>query len=427
MPLSESNGTIIAGKRIAETGVANINAILWVWCVFTTLTALIWAGRLRMLLTANRRMPPLHSGMYPGPLPDLPSVSMLLAGKDEERNIQACLESLLQQQYPNLEIIAVNDRSTDATGRMMDAIAAAHPNLHVLHVTKLREGWFGKCNAIREAGERATGEWLCFTDADCVQISPRSIAIAMRYALETGTDFLSVLPMHIARGFWERLLQPACSGLMILWFNPMKVNNPASRAAYANGAFMLIRRSTYEALGGHEAVKSEINEDMKLGRLAKEGGHRLRIVSNDDLYTVRMYESFKEIWNGWTRIYTGSFGTLKRLGVTILVVLFFTLLPWAALITSFAVGDSHEQAWHYMQGVASVTCALQLIVMTGFYSLNRVYWLYGIMYPIAAVFAVCILINAIRRIGGRGPITWKGTTYQGGKVMTASAVEARKD
>lgn len=402
---------------------------MWTWLSLTVLAAIVWVSRHLQLSRAQRLMPPLHSAMYAGSSLALPSVSFLVAGKDEEKNIEACLRSMAAQEYPNMEIIAVNDRSGDRTGAIMDRLGSETGRIRALHVSTLREGWFGKNNAMREGVERATGEWLCFTDADCVQVSSRSLSIAMHYALEKGVDFLSVLPAHETGSFWESVIQPACSGIMMIWFNPMKVNDPTKRTAYANGAFMLMKRSCYEAIGGHEAVKTELNEDMHMARLAKERGLRLAVVSNVDLYTVRMYESFAQTRAGWSRIFYGCFGTLRRLVVTGFMVFLFSLLPWIALAVSLGVaaaGGATWSGWRWMLWISALVCVTQWTVMFRFYRLNRLNPLYSLAYPLGAGIGLWALVGAIRRLGGRGTITWRGTTYRGDRVDVAGQAAVTK-
>ncbi|MBN2561485.1 MAG: glycosyltransferase [Phycisphaerae bacterium] len=398
---------------------------LWFWLGLTTLAFVVWMSRHLQIGRVARIMPPLHSGMYADSSGELPLVSILVAAKEEESNIGGCLKSLIAQDYPDFEVIAIDDRSTDRTGEIIDALAAGDDRLTALHIRELQPGWFGKNNAMREGIERARGEWFCFTDADCVFVSRRALAVAMRYATEKGADFLSVLPAHETDSFWERVIQPACSGILLIWFNPLRVNDPKRRTAYANGAFMLMRRSCHEAVGGHEAVKAEVNEDMHLARRAKEADQRLVVVSNKDLYSVRMYDSFVHIWSGWTRIFYGCFGTLRRLFLSILVVTTFSLLPWAALVSGVTLqclGPGTSAAWQILTWVAGATCAAQISVMFRFYALNRSHPLYGLTYPVGAAIGAAALVNALRRVGGRRSITWRGTTYKGKCVIPSDQV-----
>jgi len=398
-------------------------AVIYAWLALTILPMLVWTARHRQLNHARSRMPPLRSDLYRQDGPPLPAVSIVVAGKDEESNIEACLRSLIAQDYPAAEIIAVNDRSKDRTGFIMDSLRAAFERLQVVHVGELRPGWFGKNNAMREGVSLARGEWLCFTDADCVFSSPRALRVAMRYCLEHEVDFLSILPAHDAHGFWEKVIQPACSGILMIWFNPFSVNDPRRPTAYANGAFMLMRRTCYDLIGGHEAVRQQLNEDIHLARLAKQAGQRLRVVPNEDLYRVRMYESFADIWAGWSRIFYGCFGTLRRLAASLLLVLVFTMLPWISAVTWLLGWNPTSAAsgpWNALGWLAIATCIMQLSVTTRFYAVSRAGGMYGLLYPIGALIGCGALLNAMRRVGGKSSITWRGTTYQGQSVAPAT-------
>ena len=137
---------------------------------------------------------------------------------------------------------------------------------------------------------------------------------------------LSVLPILEMKGFWENVVQPVSGGVMMIWFKPDSVNDPKKRAAYANGAFMMIRREAYEKVGTHEALKDKLNEDMHMALRVKQGGGAVRVVRNDGLCVVRMYTSLREIVRGWSRIYLGTFGTLGRLLATLGLLLVVLVL-----------------------------------------------------------------------------------------------------
>jgi cellulose synthase/poly-beta-1,6-N-acetylglucosamine synthase-like glycosyltransferase len=397
-----------------------MTTLLWVWIGFTMLAFLVWMSRHLQIAAARRSMPPLRGDMYPAITGGLPMISLLVAAKDEEANIEGCLRTVLQQDYPDFEVIVIDDRSRDRTPQIIDALAAAHPRLTALHITELRPGWFGKNNAMREGVARARSEWLCFTDADCEFQSPRTLTVALRYAQEKQVDFLSVLPAHDAASFWERVVQPACSGILMIWFHPLRVNNPRRRTAYANGAFMLMRRSCYEAIGGHEPVKAEVNEDIHMAALAKRAGQRLHVISNEGLYTVRMYSTLRQIWSGWTRIFYGCFRSVRRLLLSALLVVVMSMAPYFALLVGglmhFTTTASPAWSWLFFAGLAA--CVAQSSVTMRFYALNHCPAVYGLLYPIGAGVGLGALINAIRRAGGRGAITWRGTTYQGDRVLT---------
>lgn len=400
-----------------------MTAGLWILLGLNAVVMAVWLGRHISIYRAGRLLPPLTPEHYPGPTDDLPPLSMLVAAKDEERNIEGCVKSLLRQEHPNLQVIAINDRSLDKTGAILDRLAEGDARFQAIHIRELRSGWFGKNNAMREGVEAATADWLCFTDADCVLESPRCLAIAMRYAAEKNVDFLSILPNLDNNSFWERVIQPACGGIMMIWFNPLKVNDPAKANAYANGAFMLMKRSCYDAIGGHEAFKSEVNEDMHMARRAKAVGQRLRVVSNENLYAVRMYNSFAQTWNGWSRIFYGCFGSFRRLILSSVVVVIFSMLPWATLIGSAiaALPGGESQVPSILTWIAAGACAAQLSVMFRFYRLSHSSAIHAVFYPVGAAVGLGALINAMRRLHGRSTTTWRGTVYRGDKVEQSAA------
>jgi glycosyltransferase involved in cell wall biosynthesis len=405
-----------------------MNPVAWIWLAILAASCLVWLIRHRQISHSRRACPPLHAGLYQDACEDLPAVSLIVAAKDEHANIRTCLESLARQDHPKLQIIAVNDRSEDDTGRIIDELAESCSRLSAVHVNRLRPGWFGKNNAMREGVSRATADWLCFTDADCEFTSPRLVQVAVRFAVEQGIDFLSVLPTFETHTFWERVIQPACGGIMMVWFRPVAVNDPKRRAAYANGAFMLMTRDCYEAIGGHERVRTEVNEDLHMARLAKRAGRRLVVTSNENLYRVRMYESLGQMWAGWTRIFFGCFVTFRRLLLTAVAVMVFSMFHWVSLIVTgvawardipIAGGAAGCAAAGVLTIAALVTGLAQHSVLVRFYALSRIPPAYALTYTCGAAIGLAAIFNAMRRLGGRRVTTWRGTTYRGDRVESS--------
>jgi len=396
-----------------------------VWAGLLGLIALVWTTRHVEISRARRQQIPLSSRSYDGPPPDAPFVSVLIAGKDEEANIERAVRSMLRQDYPNFEVIVVNDRSTDRTPRILESLKAEDQTgrLRVLHLTELREGWFGKNNAMREGVALARGEWLCFGDADCEQTSERSLSTAVRHAVETGAQFVSVLPRLATESLWEQIIQPVAGAVMVFWFDPRRVNDPNDPAAYANGAFMLMTRRCYEAIGGHERVRTEVNEDMHMARLAKERGQKLVVAQNDDLYTVRMYSSFGQIWRGWSRIFYGCFGTFRRLRITLMMLLCTNVFPYGSLLiaagvfalTNWQVGNA---GWYVVGATAVLAVSMQLSVIARFYRMSYANPWLAPTFIVGAVICIGMLISAILKLKGRATVTWRGTTYRGEAVVT---------
>jgi len=376
---------------------------VWFWAL--CLIGLIW---LRRHLAINRaRRDEVLSACHAEGREPLPTLSVLVAGKDEEPNIERCLAGLLGQEYPVLEVIAINDRSADRTGQIIDHWAAADARLKPVHVDHLPAGWAGKNHAMHVGSQRAIGEWLCFTDADCRFHSPRLLAAAVRYALRHRVDLLSVLPQLEARTFWERVVQPPAGAIMVFWFPPAKVNDPRSSVAYANGAFMLMPRAVYDRVGGHAQIRTALNEDMQLARRVKQSALRLRVIPGGGLYTVRMYTGFWQIWNGWSRIFYGCFGSWSRLiGSAVFLSVFSLLAPLSLLLSPLA--GSAGPAIALAAGAALLG---QQTVLWRFYRLCAMPSWWAVTYPLGAAVCWAMTINAMTRLLGVRT-SWRGTIYQ---------------
>ena len=379
-----------------------------IWAMITLLLGLVWLKRHLDINRAHRDRV-LSPADAAGDDRELPSLAVLVAAKDEEANIGRCAEGLLRQQYPKLEIIMTNDRSTDRTGAILDGFAARDPRFKALHVRQLPAGWFGKNNAMREGVAASTGEYLCFSDADCAFDSDVLLKAAVRFALQEKTDLLSVLPVLEVGSFWERIVQPVAGGILVYWTPPHKVNDPRSACAYANGAFMLMPRRAYEAVGAHEAVKAYLNEDMYFARLIKQKGLRLRVIRSEAMYRVRMYVGFKQIWRGWTRIFYGCFGTLPKLLATLLVIAIASLSPYLTLALSPLVGVDAGR----LAAAAGITILAQQTVLWRYYPVSGNPAIYALTYPLGALVSLGVAANAITRWAGR-TTQWRGTTYARG-------------
>lgn len=384
-----------------------------VWLLLAPLVGLLWIIRIFAVECAIRARCLLSVRSYQGLLHNPPKVSIVLAGKDEEENIESCVRSLLEQDYPNYELIVVDDRSTDRTPEILSRLAAEYPGrLRTLRVASLPPGWFGKHNAVRTGMESASGDWLLFTDADCRQTSHRTISLAMSEALQHKSDFLSVIPNLERRTFWERVLQPICAAILMVWFRPARVNNPACKAAYANGAFMLMSRHCYNAIGGHEAVRDKINEDIHMAAIAKQRGQRLRVVENEGLYVARMYDSLTAGFHGWSRIFFGCLEKPSRITVAFVLVSMGGVLPWISLLVSigFALATG-DPAWWKATAVWGAVVLLIQSVTARLYS-NVGYGLgWSISYGLGALISSAILFNALLKSLGLTRTTWRKTTY----------------
>jgi cellulose synthase/poly-beta-1,6-N-acetylglucosamine synthase-like glycosyltransferase len=381
-------------------------AAVWFW--FLLLIGLVWLRR-HLNLNRARHEPVLAPDDLDVEPATLPALTVLVAAKDEEANIEGCLRGLLAQRYPRLEVVAINDRSTDRTAQIMDRLAAADPRLKAVHVCELPDNWAGKNHAMHVGVQHATGEWLCFTDADCRFHQDSLLAAGACFARRERSDLLSVLPQLEAHTFWERVVQPPAGAIMVFWFPPERVNDPACATAYANGAFMLMRREVYERLGGHASFKTALNEDMHFARRAKKLGLRLRVIRGGGMYSVRMYVGLPQIWRGWSRIFYGCFATWPRLLLSAVFLLVFSLSPLLSLLLAPLAGVAAGG----IALAAGLTLVAQQSVLRRFYRLCAMPPAWALTYPLGAGLCLAMVGNAMRRLAGVRT-TWRGTSYVGG-------------
>jgi chlorobactene glucosyltransferase len=350
----------------------------------------------------------------PPPTP-APSISVIVPARDEARNIRRCVESLLAQAYPNYEVIVLDDRSTDSTPAILGRIAASDPRLKVIRGDELPKGWAGKPHALHQAAQAARGEWLCFVDADTF-VEPEALASTCAKAIGTQADLFTIMTRQIMGTFWERTVLPLVMTALSVGFSPRNVNDPERRDAVANGQFILIRRSVYDAVGGYERIKDRIVEDKALSELVKWTGHRLVVADGRHVARTRMYTSLPEMWEGWTKnIYLGL---RDRPGLLLLGASGATLSLVAALL--MPVWPLLGFAWWLRGGgVPAILIIAEALLLWAFLIALRARvarrmgisgW-YALTTPLgAAVFAGLMLASAWKVLSGRG-VTWKGRRY----------------
>lgn len=383
----------------------------------------VWLVRLRYLKESIAQRQLLTPTSYPGFPAGAPRLSVLVAAKDEEQNIEACIETLLDQDYPNYEIIAIDDRSADRTPQLLrDLQQRSQGKLRVVTVTALRDGWFGKNNAMREGAGIATGDWLLFMDADCRQLSPRTLTVAMHDATAHRVGMMTMQPMLDTPTWWEKIIQPVCSLVLMLWFVPQKVNDPKRKAAYATGMFMLFSRKCYEAVGGHDRVRTHVNEDIHLARHVKRSGHGLRLTDNDGLYRVRMYTAPWEAFRGWARIFYGSLITVRRLVFSASALFWYTIFPWCsftlALVMVLRAPAASGIWWQVSLGTWTLALICMQMMLWRFYALVYTPRVWSLTFGLGAFGAFAMLMSSLMQATGWKGTTWRGTTYHGDRVAT---------
>ncbi len=394
-----------------------MTAVMIALIVLTSLSLLVWISR--HFEISHHCHDFLLSSDYPAPATG-PKLSAFVAAKDEECCIDACVRGLMSQDYQNLEIFVANDRSSDRTAQIVESTIAGDARAHLINIDHLDKGWCGKNHAMSHAISASAGEWIFMTDADCRLVSPRALSVALEYAQKEKIDLLSVLPSLEMQGFWENAGMPVCSAIMMIWFHPAKVNNPAKPQGYANGAFMLMRREAYERIGTHEAVKSEVNEDMHMAWRMKKQGLNIRVIRNGDLCIVRMYRSLQEMLRGWSRIYYGTFGTVRRVVASLVVLALISLWPYMAALLGLAAGGlgvGPAGLAKVLLGVALTAIVMQLSVIYRFYDMVKarsgLFW----SYPLGCGVGLAALVMALGKMRKGAKIAWRNTTYSAGSKV----------
>ncbi len=346
-----------------------------------------------------------------------PRLTVIVPALNEQEAIGACLGSFLEQDYDNLEVIAVNDRSTDATGEIMEKLRAAVARPHsaaaldfkVLHIENLPAGWLGKPHAMGKAAAVATGEWLLFTDAD-VMFRSDSLRRAVAYAESERADHLVLAPTMLALTVGERMMT-AMIQLAMIGLRPWKVRDPRSKAFIGWGAFNLVRRRAYEGIGTMEALRLQVVEDMEFGRRIKRAGFASRFATGPELVQIR-----------WGR---GALGPVRNLTKNAYAALGFRW--WLALALVAAVLAFHVAPFVFVfvaPGWAKLGFAIELaglfwiyVRLRKMYNINPAYFLLNPIAGLLMAYAMLLSLVVTLRQGG---IIWRGTKYSMDELRRAS-------
>ncbi len=329
----------------------------------------------------------------------LPTLSVVIPALNEQDAVETGLRSVLAQDYPGLEVIAINDRSTDATGAILDRMQGEYPQLQVVHIETLPAGWLGKNHALQLGAQRAQGEWLLFTDAD-VQFRPGALSAAVSYAARENLDHLTAVPHMTAKSPW---LKSFVAALMLLFsFGIMRASAPATNAYVGLGAFNLLRRSVYRAVGGHAPIALRPDDDMMLGKLIQRAGLRQRVVLATELMRVEWYTSVLEAVRGLNK------NAFAGLGYSPLFVLLVTLTLVVTHIWPF-VAVFLTAGW--TQVVFALALFNILFVYALGYRLTKLSPVYAALHPLGTAILVYATLESAFKALAQGGIRWRGTFY----------------
>lgn len=376
----------------------------WLWWIAGLPLAVFWV---RCTVEAYFGMSTLTDVSQPAwdhvPV-DPPRVSIIVPARDEQEHLERALTALLELDYPNYEVIAVDDRSSDETGAIMDRLAATHANgrrLRVIHVRELPQGWLGKPHAMWTAAKQASGDWFLFTDAD-IHFRADSLRRTMNYAQAKNVDHLVLFPTHTHWGFTKKVMMAGFNILFMFGHRPWRTANPKSRDHIGVGAFNMIRREVYEKIGTFQVLRMEIIEDMRLGKLVKDGGFRQDNVLGPDLLLLDWGDHAGDIIHNLTK---NSFPlmhfSVARTVASFSLLLGLNLLPF--------LGAAFAQGWARLPFALALACVFCMYVGMSWYS--PISPLYFVLHPVATLLLGYTMLRSMFHTLHNDGIVWRGTRY----------------
>jgi glycosyltransferase involved in cell wall biosynthesis len=340
-----------------------------------------------------------------------PIVSVIVPARNEAARLRACLESLVAQTGVAFEVIVVDDHSTDRTRE----IARSFPGVRVIDAAPLPQGWTGKNNAVTCGARIAHGEWLLFTDADTVHL-PGSLARSLDEANRHDAALLSYSPEQIVATVWEKAVMPVIFAELASRYRPSRVSDPNSAVAAANGQYILITRDAYDAVGGHAAIAGNLLEDVALARGVKGSGRKIVFRYGGDAVRTRMYRSFAQLREGWTK-------NLALLFPSPVWLALWRLLEFAVIVASLVLSTKAiaEKSFFY-----AALCSIPPLITIMRISRAHFSWdatvlgLFGLPF-----FAYLLLLS--KRAHANGSVSWKGRSYTPPKDMKKATPGSRND
>ena len=375
---------------------------IWILRFALSLAVLAWVVGLAKIVR-NRRTRRWVVGPGEHSLADEVLVSVVIPARNEEGNIGRCLRGVLAQTHKNIEVIVLDDASTDGTKSEIEDASSNDPRVTIISGgEEPPEGWYGKPWALKRAQAHAKGEWLVFVDAD-VRLEPEAVSSVVGYGVANGRDMVSGIGRLLMESFWEQVMQPAVAGLILAGNDLDHVNDPErSNSVMANGQFIAVRRDAYDKIGGHEAVANNVLDDVGLAKamVAAEGKYSFLVLR--ELFSCRMYTSFSEIWAGWSKnLFAGmnySWGTL----IVVEIWLFIQVLAGPCLLAYSLCGELSLE-WTIWGAALVILMQVVRFEMDRIWGLKKIY---GLIHAPANIILLALLLHSA--VSQRSGVKWKG-------------------
>jgi glycosyltransferase involved in cell wall biosynthesis len=377
-----------------------------------TLLAVIWLSRvidtsLGVRTLVNITLPEWDRN--PATPSGNPRVTIVVPARNEEGSIRQALSQLLVLDYDNYEVIAVDDRSTDRTGAIMDDLATCgdgHPRrssaeLRVVHITELPPGWMGKAHAMWSAAKQSTADWILFTDAD-VMFRPDCLRRAIAYAEAERADHLVLFPRTIMKHPGEKMMLAFFQLMFVFGHRPWKVADPKAKDHIGVGAFNLVRRHVYEAVGTYEALRFEVVDDMKLGKVIKNAGFRQRNVLGEDLLELHWAQGALGVVRNLTKNFFAvmSFQAWRAIGFCVAAA-FLNIVPFAGVFLA--------HGWERIPYAVALACLFFLYFGMSLFSDVRPW--YVLLHPLGTLLFIYTMLRSMFFALRNQGVEWRGTMY----------------
>jgi chlorobactene glucosyltransferase len=392
--------------------------IAFAWLISTVLTLYgLW-----------RRRPLLPTNDATMTASDVPLVSVLVPARNEQHRILAeCIRSILAQDYGCFEVIAVNDRSTDATREILETLARNDDRLRVVEGEEPPAGWLGKPYAMQQAFNHARGAWILATDADMI-FDKAVLRTAVSRTLEGKGDAMTLIPHFEAKSFWERVMIPTWAWVLLIFTLLYRISNPKTPGAVGIGGFFLMRRSVLEDVGGYEALKEEVLEDVRLAEMIKRSGQRLFTEYAPNLISTRMYRNFGEMWECSTKNWFSGMKFSLPFAMTgvFSMYLISVVPPLIALGSAIGLATGMSEKLWLLFIPAALSWLMQVLVLAMASMATEVSPAYALTAPLGLGLLYAMLFDSSIRITTGKGVTWKGRRiYESAGVRPPRLRDAR--
>jgi chlorobactene glucosyltransferase len=373
-----------------------------------------WIYLLFYLIKSYQRSPRLNS-LDKVVISKFPKVSVILPARNEEIYISSCLESILNQDYPNFEIIAINDSSSDETGNIIFSYSKKYDKIVAVNPGPKPNGWVGKSWACYQGYRKATGDLLLFTDAD-TRHSSSLMSLAVGHLLKQKLDAITAIPKLLCIEPWTKIVLPMLSTFLHTRFSAIRVNDPRTKIGYFFGSFFIISRTAYEKVGTHEGVKQELVEDGALGGKVKDAKFGLKMVRGEDNITAIWARDLNSLWHGLRRLMIPLYSQHKTKTSLMIIAVFFLLLepfiilPYSSLLLFF--GDNVHLI-NYILIYVNLLTILLIVLSNVVHSKLSLYQnpIYALASPLAAAIISFSFISSIIDAKKAGAVTWRDRQY----------------